>query len=353
MYALVPLTFPGRVDDDDVTMLVDTVLDPDRDEVARIVSAHRLRALAKGIEARERERRHDVARRLVVALNEPLLWLGSERHACLCALDDTLAVGVDARGRIVASPEAEGSLERDADGQRHCPTVGPVEALAHVGGLRARLAAPPSWLAAPPSGGALFTVFHDDGRFLRKLWVQGECTLGAGSYTARFPGRSKASMAVSFDEGRAFIRKGYAGPGPTRNGGPRIDDGTDEVRVGDRIGLDPWELRVAALVPVVVDVKTKSVVNVAITVDEQHVHSTRLAVGEAFARADRFPGHLVRLDDERVALVANGGCAAEVVTLALNGLPFEPWAALGGDTRVLVTRHTLLHEEPAAGHDVW
>jgi hypothetical protein len=73
------------------------VRDADRPEVERIAALHTLRG--------ERDRRCEIARALVPVLNEPLLWLGSEVHAVLARLDDTLALGVNDHGLIAASPE--------------------------------------------------------------------------------------------------------------------------------------------------------------------------------------------------------------------------------------------------------
>jgi hypothetical protein len=237
VYWRLALAHAPELDDDDVEALVGTALDADRPEAARVVALHRLRG-ARG-------QRKVISRRLVPVLNEPRLWLGSEAHACLAQLDDSLALGVDARGLIAASPEPEDSLARDDDGQRHCPTIGPVEALPHAGVLRRRLASPPPWVCAPPHGGVLFALRRTGGEFVRRLFVGADCTLGAGSFTARFPGTTKVSVDVKLRDGHATIAKGYAGEAPTLNGA--VIEGA--VEPGDVVGMAPFELVVIDFVP--------------------------------------------------------------------------------------------------------
>lgn len=245
MYWRLPLAHAPELDDDDVDPLVARALDADVPQAARVLALHRLRGA--------RAQRRVISRRLVPILNEPLLWLGSEAHACLAQLDDSLALGVDGNGLIGASPEPEESLARDDDGQRHCPTLGAVEALPHAGVLRRRLSqsAAPPWMCAPPHGGVLFALRQQGGgnAFLRRVYIGAGCTLGAGSYTMRLPSKTKVSVEIRLQDGEAFVAPGYAGPGPTRNGALVTLQSGERLDEGDVIGMAPFELVVIDVLP--------------------------------------------------------------------------------------------------------
>jgi hypothetical protein len=300
VYWQLPLPPVPKLGFSDAGSLLDVVLNADEAESARIIACHRLRGL---MHLDDVAGRRDVARRLVPVLNEPLLWLGSEAHAVLGALGDTLAIGVDGHGLLAASPEAEASLERDADGQRHCPTLGPVEAMAHVGTWATTVAGPLPWLAAPSNGGVLFAV-HDAQRFIRKVWVQTSCTLGAGSFTVRLPGKARVSVEFQLLDGVASIRQGYAGPGPTMNGGARLGRDWRSIGVGDVVGMDPWRLRVLVIVP---PLSTDTRDGGPDPTDRLIIEHTGrppdpLRVG-GVSWSDRFVGHVVALGSGRLGLV--------------------------------------------------
>lgn len=277
-------------------------LDSDRREADRVLALHRLRGA--------RAQRRVISRRLVPVLNEPLLWLGSEAHACLAQLDDSLALGIDGNGLIAASPEPEDSLTRDADGQRHCPVIGPVEALPHAGVLRRRLAAPPPWLCAPPHGGAVFALRydkHDGGRsFIRRIYVGDDCTIGAGSFTVRLPKQTKVSVDVRVRDGHVVIAKGYAGKAPTKNG-ERVPVQGAVIEPGDVVGIAPFDLVLVDVVPPRpdgVDVADASTHGVSLA---SYPHT--LALGQArpftstIAGGAERRGHYVNIGSNRVAVV--------------------------------------------------
>lgn len=227
-----------------------------------------------------------MARRLVPVLNEPLLWLGSEVHAVLAKLDDTLALGIDERGLIAASPV----LARDDNGQRHCPVLGPVHAVAHVGALYHRIAAPPPWLHAPPRGGALVSIGG------RRVWLQGSGYVGQGG------GDSDVKITELGDARVPFHLHG------TRET-PVLELDNDELSVGDRRRMHGVDVVVRAVVPALDGLR----VPLSATVHGR----TSLAVGEANRVRAGLPeggvsGHVVNLGEGKLGVVgdAHGGCPA-------------------------------------------
>ncbi len=295
VYWRLALAHAPELDDDVVDALVGVALDADVAEPERVLALHRLRGA--------RAQRKVISRRLVPVLNEPRLWLGSEAHACLAQLDDSLALGVDKNGFIAASPEPEDALARDDDGQRHCPTIGPVEALPHAGVLRRRLSAPPQWLCAPPHGGVLFGLHHAGGEFIRRLYVGADCTLGAGSFTARLPSATKVGVDVKLREGHAVVARSYAGLAPTVNGVATED--AREIEPGDVVGMAPFELVVIDFVPPRpdnVDVKDASTHGISLGA---YPHS--LALGQALAWTERGAlerrGHVVNIGASKIGIV--------------------------------------------------
>lgn len=310
MYWRLALAHAPELDDDVVDALVALALDADQPETERVLALHRLRGA--------RAQRKVISRKLVPVLNEPRLWLGSEAHACLAQLDDSLALGIDGHGFITASAEAEDALARDDDGQRHCPVLGPVEALPHAGVLRRRLSAPAQWLCAPPHGGVLFALRGRQG-FIRRLYVGADCTLGAGSFTARLPSATKVSVDVKLRDGHAVIAKGYAGDAPTLNG-EDADEAT-AIEAGDVVGMAPFELVVIDFVPARpdgVDVKDASTHGISLG-----AYPHTLALGHALAWTDRGMferrGHVANIGGNRVGVVEET-VAARVLLLAGDDL---------------------------------
>lgn len=316
MYWRLALAHAPEVDDDDVEDLVATALDADVPEEVRVLSLHRLRGA--------RSQRKVISRRLVPILNEPRLWLGSEAHACLAQLDDSLALGIDGRGFIAASPEPEDALARDDEGQRHCPVLGPVEALPHAGVLRRRLSAPPQWLCAPPHGGVLFALHHHRrGAFIRRVYVGADSTLGAGSFTMRLPGKTNVSVAVRLLDGNAAVAGGYGGDPPTRNGRLVTLRAGERIVPGDVIEMEPFELVVLDVVPPRpdgVNVADASTHGISLG-DAPHT----LALGQALAWTERSGvsgapekrGHVVNIGSSRIAIVEET-TEARVVPLKRN-----------------------------------
>ncbi len=158
-----PLALPPAppLDDDDAARALRHALDADNPEAERVGAVHALRGAPNPFAA---------GRALAGTLNEPLLWLGSEVLACL---DPRIAVGVDGRGRITASPRPFDELESDGDGERFCANLGVrVVPVRHAPRLAAGLPEAPAWLTAPPHGMA-FLVVHRGARAPSSVAVVG------------------------------------------------------------------------------------------------------------------------------------------------------------------------------------
>src|SRR5438046_319378 len=119
----------GAVVNVDIERELEVVLDADNTEVERVFAVHRLRGLVE-------TSRPAVVRRLIVVLNEPLLWLGSEIFA---AFDNVpVDVGVDARGNLAAVDAAALPVNDGID--RYDADLGRVVPLAQAALLAPRLA---------------------------------------------------------------------------------------------------------------------------------------------------------------------------------------------------------------------